>query len=286
MDPGQRQLTSSESGPKDRIDVGSAFGRVDATGAASEFIAYLDAARKSGPIAQAKLWSFEQLQLTAGQSVLDVGCGTGDDVATLAGVVGSSGRAVGVDSSEAMVSESIRRHGQVPGTSFQLADAERLPLESGSFDACRAERTLQHVVDPERAISEMARVLKPSGRIALIEPDWEGLLLEGSDPDLSAVIWRSRLNSFRQPRIGRRLRTLLVLGGFVEITIQAMASVITDFKLVARNFEIENAAEGAVRAGIVSEHEAERWLSELRNADREGRFLCSALSFRAAGHKT
>ena len=131
----------------------------------------------------------------------------------------------------------------------------------------------------------MARVLKPGGRLALIEPDWEGLLLEGSDPDLSAVIWRSRLNSFKQPRIGRRLRTLLVGSGFIEITVHATATVITDLKVVERNFEIEKAASGAVKPGMVSEQEAKRWLSELRDADREGRFLCSALSFRAAGQK-
>lgn len=278
-------MAGPESQPNDQIDVGSGFSRIDATGAAAEFIGYLDAARRSGPIAQAKQWSFEQLRLAAGQSVLDVGCGTGDDVATLAGMVGPSGHAVGIDSSESMVSESMRRHGQVQGASFQRANAEQLPFESESFDGCRAERTLQHVADPKRALAEMSRVLKPGGRVALVEPDWEGLLLEGSDPDLSVVIWRSRLSSFQQPRIGRQLRTLLVQSGFIEVSIQAMAAVITDIKVVERNFEIEKAASAAANAGIVSTEDAERWLIELRNADREGRFLCSTLSFRAAGQK-
>ena len=280
-----KSLAGHESQPKEQVDVGSGFSRVDTTGAASAFIEYLDTVRRSAQISQAKQWSFEQLRLAAGQSALDVGCGTGDDVATLAEMVGPSGRAVGIDSSEAMVSESIRRHGHIPGISFHLAKAEQLPLESETFDACRAERTLQHVGDPERAVAEMFRVLKPGGRVALIEPDWEGLLLEGSDPDLSATIWRNRLGSYQQPRIGRRLRSLLVRGGFIEITIHAVATVFTDFKIVGRNFEIEKAASGAVEAGVVSEQEAKRWLAELRDADLEGRFLCSVLSFRAAGHK-
>lgn len=114
---------------------------------------------------------------------------------------------------------------------------------------------------------------------------WEGLLLEGSDPNLSAVIWRSRFNTFQQPRIGRRLRTLLLQSGFIEVSIQAVAAVITDFKAVDSNFEIEKAASGAAKAGTVSREEAERWLTELRDADREGWFLCSVLSFRAAAQK-
>lgn len=280
-----KSLGGHESQPKEQVDVGSGFGRVDATGSASEFIEYLDAVRRSPQIAQAKQWSFEQLRLNAGHAVLDVGCGTGDDVATLVELVGPTGRAVGVDSSAAMVSESIRRHVQVPGVSFHLARAEQLPLESETFDACRAERTLQHVGDPERAVAEMFRVLKPGGRVALIEPDWEGLLLEGTDPNLSSTIWRNRLGSYQQPRIGRRLRSLLVQAGLIETTVQAIATVFTDFKIVRRNFEIEKAASGAVEAGVVSEQEAERWLAELRDADLEGRFLCSVLSFRAAGQK-
>lgn len=278
-------LAGPESQPKGQTDVGSGFGRVDSTGAAADFIDYLDATRRSGQIALGKQWSFEQLRMAPGQSVLDVGCGTGDDVATMAGMVSPGGSAVGVDSSAAMVSESIRRHGRVLGASFQVANAEELPLESGSFDGCRAERTLQHVGDPDRVVAEMTRVLKPGGRVALIEPDWEGLLLEGSDPDLSAMIWRSRLSTYRQPRIGRRLRTLLVLHGFTEVNIQPVATVFTDIKLVERSFEIEKAATGAAAAGIVSKQDADRWLTELRNADREGRFLCSVLSFRVAGQK-
>lgn len=278
-------MASQESPMKGDAGIGPGFSHVDSTGTAAEFIQYLDAARQIGPIAQAKQWSFERLRLASGLSVLDIGCGTGDDIATMARVVGPTGHAVGVDSSDAMVAESIRRHSGLPGVSFQVADAQRLPFEPESFDACRAERTLQHVKDPDGAVGEMARVLKPGGRVALIEPDWEGLLIEGSDPALSAAIWRSRLDSFRQPRIGRRLRTLLLQHGFVEITAEATASIGTDFNLADRNFELSRAASEASAAGIVSNDDAHRWLGELREAHREGRFLCCGIAFRVAGQK-
>ena len=131
----------------------------------------------------------------------------------------------------------------------------------------------------------MARVLKPGGRIALIEPDWEGLLIEGSDPTLSATIWRSHLKGIKQPRIGRRLRTLLVRHGFLDVNIESTASLMTDLDLAERNFELSKAATGAVTEGVASEEEVRRWLDELREAQSAGLFLCGVVSFRAAGKK-
>jgi len=166
-----------------------------------------------------------------------------------------------------------------------VGDAQRLPFESESFDGCRGERVLQHVLDPDRAVGEIARVLKGGGRLALMEPDWEGLLIEGSDPELSGAIWRNHLGGARQPRVGRRLRTLLMQSGLVDIQLEAATGLITDLDLAARQFDFARASSEAAKAGLVSQQEAARWLDELQDAARDGRFLCTALSFRAAGQK-
>jgi SAM-dependent methyltransferase len=253
--------------------------------ASADLIKYLDVCRQIGPIAEAKQWIFERLQVTGGHWVLDVGCGTGDDVAALAAVVGPAGRAVGVDSSEAMIAEASSRHGALHGVSFELADAQQLPFESGQFDACRTERVLQHLPDPDHAVTEMARVLKSGGRVAMMEPDWDGLLIDGRDPILSSAIWRHYRLGVRQPMIGRRLRGLLVQTGFVDVSVEANANVLTDYDVAARQFEFTQAASRAVEAGVVSQQQADRWLDDLHRAAREDRFLCSAVSFRAAGQK-
>jgi SAM-dependent methyltransferase len=257
----------------------------DPVTAPADLVKFLDACRQTGLIAEVKRWIFEQLQVTGGQRVLDVGCGTGDDVAAIAAVVGPSGRAVGVDHSEAMIAEASKRHGDVVGAFFEVADAQGLPFESGEFDACRTERVLQHLPDPDRAVAEMARVLKSGGRLVMMEPDWDGLLIDGSDPLLSGSIWRHRYAGVRQPMIGRRLRGLLVQNGFAEVRVEANANLITDYDFVAQQFEFEQEAARAVEAGVVSQQEADRWFNDLQAAAREDRFLCLLVSFRAAGQK-
>lgn len=253
--------------------------------APADLIQFLDACRQVDMLAQGKQWSFEQLRLAAGHSVLDVGCGTGDDVAAMAAVVGPRGRAVGLDFSEAMIAEAVTRHGDVPGVSFAVGDAQQLPFERESFDGCRVERVLQHLADPDQAVRELARVLKRGGRLALIDADWDAMVIEGADPEISGAIWRHHFAGIKQPRVGRRLRTLLMENGFVELELEVAATLLTDFERATRTFDFTDAATAAADASVVSREEAARWLDDLHAAGRDGRFFCAILNFRAGGSK-
>lgn len=253
--------------------------------APADLIGFLDACRQVDMLAQGKQWSYEQLRLAPGQSVLDVGCGTGDDVAAMAGAVGPSGRAVGLDSSEAMISEASSRHGGLPGVSFELGDAQQLPFESESFDGCRVERVLQHVDEPDRSVREMARVLKHGGRLALIDADWDAMVIEGADPAVSGAVWRNHFAGIKQPRVGRRLQTLLMQNGFLELNLEVAATLLTDLDAATRVFDFAHAASEAVEDGLVSPQDAARWLDDLQNAGRDKRFFCAILNFRASGQK-
>lgn len=132
---------------------------------------------------------------------------TWEDVVALAAVVGPDGEAVGLDSSSAMIAEAIKRHGDTSSSiSFQVGDAHRLPFQSECFEGCRIERTLQHLSDPDRVVAEVTRVLKRGGRAVTLDPDWETLVIAGSDGVLSGLIWQNHMRHQPQPRIGRRLR--------------------------------------------------------------------------------
>ncbi len=109
----------------------------------------------------------------AGTRVLDVATGPGYAAATAA----ERGASVdGVDVAPAMVAHAKAR---VPAGEFHVADAENLPYANESFEAVVANFGILHFGRPERAVSEMARVLRPGGRVALTawdQPDRMRLL--------------------------------------------------------------------------------------------------------------
>jgi ubiquinone/menaquinone biosynthesis C-methylase UbiE len=98
------------------------------------------------------------LDVRIGQSVLEVGCGTGDDARDIARFVGPTGHVTGLDYSEAMI-EVARERSQASDlpVEFQLGDAQNLIFADSSFDRYRAEKMLMHVSDPKKAITEAVR---------------------------------------------------------------------------------------------------------------------------------
>lgn len=103
-----------------------------------------------------------------GGTVLDVGCGPGTITAEMGRVVGSSGLALGVDVSEAMLRRAVGLSCRHVG--FLRADARDLPLCDGTVDAVTCFAVLQLIPSPFVVLDEIARVLRPSGRVMLMVP--------------------------------------------------------------------------------------------------------------------
>ena len=100
--------------------------------------------------------------VTAGQRVLDVGCGPGALTAELVARLGS-GAVAAVDPSEPFVAAARARH---PGVDVRLAPAERLPFPDGAFDAALAQLVVHLMKDPLRGLTEMGRVTRRGGVVA------------------------------------------------------------------------------------------------------------------------
>ena len=100
-----------------------------------------------------------------GESVLDCATGTGDLAIGFKKAVGN-GRVVGTDFVPEMLDVARRKNGDI---AFEVADVTALPYDDGSFDISSIAFGIRNVHDPERALSELARVVRSGGRVMILE---------------------------------------------------------------------------------------------------------------------
>ncbi len=268
-----------------RISV-EGWSNVDRSPDAGRFVQYLDTMTGTPFSQEYKRRTFELLQAGRDQRILDVGCGTGDDVRALAAVVGPSGRVTGVDSSAAMISEARQRSETLSlPVEFCVGDAHALAFPDGTFDGARTDRTLQHLERPAGALAEMARVTRPGGRLVVSEPDWETLVVDVQDRTVTRAILALCCDRHRQGWVGRQLYRLLIDAGLQDVAVTGVTLVLTDNALAETVLGLRKAAENAVTAGVIKQDAAQRWIGELDAAAATGRFFSAVTGFIAIARK-
>jgi len=259
----------------------SGFTNVDRAADPRSFVRYLDQARSTDEIQAVKLRTFDILNVRKGSHVLDVGCGTGDDVVALARRVGGSGLAVGVDSSRTMIAEARRRsRGLRLPMKLRHCDAHKLCFPNSTFDGCFAERVFMHVADPRLALSEMIRVARSGARIVVSEPGWETLVMEAGDQTVTRGIVKLIKDSFCHSGVGHQLPVLFAESGLKAVTVETGTLLLREFAQADMAWRIREKVNGALSVG-----QAARWLSCLEKASQAGRFFAAVTGFLVAGKK-
>jgi len=240
--------------------------------AESTYVAALEAFDRLPLLRELKALAIERTGIAPGRRVLDVGCGFGLETLRLARRVQPGGAVTGIDLSEDFVAEA-RRRATAAGLDVDLVpgDAEALPFPDDAFDVTRAERVLIYLDDPHRALAEIARVTRPGGRIALIEPDFDTNTVNVPDARLvRTVLAHEADTSVVDPRLVRDLRADLTALGLTDVAIESRMVVFSP-DLAAQYFGGLGAA--AARAGAIDAEDGDRWTSTVAALHREGRLF-------------
>ncbi|MFB8235674.1 methyltransferase domain-containing protein [Kitasatospora purpeofusca] len=227
-------------------------------------IAYLDRVAATDLGRSYKGRMLDELDIRPGQTVLDLGCGPGTDLTSLARAVTGTGTVIGVDHDPAAVETARERTADQHTVTVRLGDIHDLPLPDRTADRARTDRVLQHVADPARALREIHRVLRPGGRLVMGEPDWDTLAVDHPDSDLSRAYTQYVTDKVvRNARIGRQLPRLATEAGFAVPTVVPITPVFRDAGEADKILGLERTTQRAVAAGYLTAEAARRWLDHL-----------------------
>jgi SAM-dependent methyltransferase len=231
-------------------------------------------------------WERTALGLGPGQRLLDVGCGLGDAAIALGADLGGSGEIVGIDSSTEMVAVARLRARSAPcRCRFAVGDALGLAEPDGSFDAVRSERTLQWLTEPATAVAQMARVLRPGGRLALIDTDWSTFDLDVGDDDLRRRVRDAmHVERRRAATVGRQLGDLVRAAGLEPFdhttATQHWHTWDPDASPAPPGcFSMSSLADDLVDTDNLAEADRHQFVSTIHQAARDGRFSMTLTMF-------
>jgi SAM-dependent methyltransferase len=201
-----------------------------------------------------------------GERGLDVGCGPAFLACELGREIGPDGRIVGLDESPEMLEAArarIAREGLADRVEVQAGDAARLPFPAAAFDFVTVVQVYLYVPDVEGALAEAARVLRPGGRLAVVDTDWDSCVWLTADRERNRRVMDARGRHFVQPHLPTRLPGLLGRAGLALERAEAIPVLELDGS--SGTFSgglIGPTADLAVRYGVPRD-EADAWKADL-----------------------
>ena len=222
-----------------------------------------------------RLETIRQLNLSSGESVLDIGCGPGYLCESMGEIVGRHGAVVGIDISTDLIALCNRRKAST-WLSFAIGDATEVSQADASFDVVVCTQVAEYVPDVDRVLSEAFRVLKPGGRTIFVATDWDAVVWHSENPERMALVMKSWEEHCAHPHLPRFLAHKLVNAGFRfdGAAIFPILNLQCDDDSYSKGLA-ESVRDFVGRKKDVSADDLNEWHSEFERLSEAGRYFFS-----------
>jgi ubiquinone/menaquinone biosynthesis C-methylase UbiE len=229
---------------------------------------------------EARAAYLDLLGVTAGERILDIGCGSGVVTREIATRVGASGRVVGLDASPALLAvarDLADQAGVGDRVEFREGSAIHLPFPDGAFDAVIAVTVLSHTPGAEAAIPEMARVARRGGRIGVFDLDTDMTAVTHPDRALTRrIVAASSDATAVDGWLVRRVPLLLAQAGIEDVRVRGFFPFESDPQSFYGKLP-ERIAEAALKAGAITDTEHSAWLAAFHAEQARGPAIAGRL---------
>ncbi|MHA6615461.1 methyltransferase domain-containing protein [Pseudonocardia sp. DLS-67] len=164
------------------------------------------------------------LALRPGEHVVDIGAGPGLLAAEMAAEVGRDGRVHAIEPSDSMRALAAARTRPPDAAPVEIAagSADALPLPDASVDAAVSTQVLEYVADVPGALAEAHRVLRPGGRLLVLDTDWDSIVWRSRDDARAARVLAAWDAHLADPNLPRTLVPTLRAAGFTEVRVRVL----------------------------------------------------------------
>lgn len=243
----------------------------------SSFAELQQAASRTQDYAARRAATLLALEPRTGEAILEVGCGGGLFLRGLAELVGPSGRACGIDLSEQQLQAARANCAGLSHVDLQAASALALPYPSTAFDAVVSIQVLEYIDDPQGALREMHRILKPGGRFVNFATLWDALFWNSCEPARMQQVLGAWNAHAPFPNLPAVLRALLLQSGFEEVRQSSISVLNTTYDANAFSYWLSRLiAAFVVQRQLVPQQVAEEWLQDLAHVRDHDEYVFSS----------
>jgi len=213
------------------------------------------------------------LELFSGCHVLDFGCGPGflaEEIAER--LTALQGSVTAVDLNKEFIARATQRAAdlKLENIHYQHTADGMVPLPDNSVDRVLCKNVLEYVPQLQTQLAEYLRVIKPGGRVLIIDSDWGFVLVEPWGKSVTDAFFDAAGAAFKEPMIGRRLSGALAESGFTDVRVSISAGA----DLTGRGIGVlKNMASYILQFGTMPEDRVTALLSDLEAAVADGQYL-------------